>query len=94
MNKSSLIGAIVIAVSIIIAAALHAQMTVSNYQIAIGNNLTSTALVSTKTGKVWLMADKEDARTFKRVFQGWYRVPDMEVSMEKINHRKGLYGNH
>lgn len=79
MNKSNLISSIIIAISIIIAAALHAHMTSSSYQIAMGNDLISTALLDSKTGQVWLLANKDSSMNFKHYFPGWYRVPNMEL---------------
>lgn len=77
MNKSTVLGAVIISVAIVVAAVVHAHITAIKFQVAIGNDLQSTAVVSTKTGTVWLMGDKQTAaRLFSEVFQGWYRVPD------------------
>ena len=73
MNKSTLLASVIIAVSIIVAAALHAHMTKAKYQIAIGSDLMSTAVVNTNSGRVWLLANKQKANNFKMVSPGWYR---------------------
>ena len=78
MNKSILIGSIIIGISIIVASGLHGYITTDTYQIALGGDLTSTALVSNKTGQVWFISDKSNLLDFRDIFQAWYGVPDME----------------